>query len=116
MPIRLRRFPRFALAALLHYSGAFVLWRLFRQRILRKKEVCVLGLHRVLTKDEQSRSNSFDGMMLSDVTFVGLLEYLDRRFHVVSLEILLTGETAGANRLKPLCLLTFDDGWRDTYT
>ncbi len=116
MPIRLRRFLRFALADLLHYSGAFVLWRLFRQRILRRKEVCILGLHRVLTKDEQSRSNSLDGMVLSDVTFVRLLEYLERRFHVVSLEILLAGETAGADRSKPRCLLTFDDGWRDTYT
>ncbi len=114
MPIRLRRFLHFALADLLHYSGAFVLWRLFRQRILRKKEVCVLGLHRVLTKDEQSRSNSRDGMMLSDVTFVGLLEYLERRFHVVSLETLLAGDTLRAGRSK--CLLTFDDGWRDTYT
>ncbi len=116
MPIRLRRFPRFALATLLHYSGAFVLWRLFRQRILGKKEVCVLGLHRVLTKDEQARSNSLDGMVLSDVTFARLLGYLERRFHVVSLETLLAGETAGADRSKPRCLVTFDDGWGDTYT
>jgi peptidoglycan/xylan/chitin deacetylase (PgdA/CDA1 family) len=114
MPIRLRRFLHFALADLLHYSGAFVLWRLFRQRILRKKEVCVLGLHRVLTKDEQARSNSFDGMVLSEVTFVRLLEYLKQRFDVVSLETLLAGDTLRAGRSK--CLLTFDDGWKDTYT
>ena len=112
---RLRRFPRFAAASLLYFSGAFVLRRFFRQRLLHKKEVCVLGLHRVLTKAEQSRSNSLEGMVLSDVTFVRLLEYVERRFHVVSLETFLTGETKETDRSKPWCLLTFDDGWRDTY-
>ncbi len=116
MTARLRRFLRFAAANLLHYSGAFSLGRFFRQRVLHKKEVCVLGLHRVLTKAEQSRSNSLDGMVLSDVTFVRLLEYLQRRFHVVSLETFLTGQTEEADKSRPWCLLTFDDGWRDTYT
>ena len=113
---RLRRFLRFAAASLLYFSGAFVLRRFFRQRLLHKKEVCVLGLHRVLTKAEQSRSNSLEGMVLSDVTFVRLLEYLERRFHVVSLETFFRGQKEDADRSKPWCLLTFDDGWRDTYT
>ncbi len=116
MIARLRRFLCFAPADVLHYSGAFRLQRFFRQRVLHKNEVCVLGLHRVLTKAEQSRSNSLEGMVLSDETFVGLLEYLRWRFHLVSLETLLRGETTEADKSKPWCLLTFDDGWRDTYT
>src|SRR5712692_5223225 len=116
MSTRLRRLLRFAVAGLFYYSGAFWLWRFFRQRLLRKKEVCVLGLHRVLTKAEQSRSNSLDGMVLSDVTFVRLLEYLQQRFRVVSLETFSRGQTEEANKSKPWCLLTFDDGWKDTYT
>lgn len=116
MTARQRRFLRFAAADLLYYSDALVLWRFFRQRVLHKNEVCVLGLHRVLTKSDQSRSNSLDGMVLSDVTFVRLLEYLQRRFYVVSLEALCGGETREADKSKPWCLLTFDDGWRDTYT
>ena len=116
MAARLRRFLRFAVADVLHYSGAFFLWRFFSQRVLNKKEVCVFGLHRVLTKAEQSRSNSQDGMVLSDVAFVKLLEYLQRRFHVVSLETFLRAAAAEAGKSKPWCLLTFDDGWRDTYT
>jgi peptidoglycan/xylan/chitin deacetylase (PgdA/CDA1 family) len=70
----------------------------------------------VLTKAEQYRSNSLDGMMLSDVTFVRLLEYLRRRFHLVSLETFFGSHTEEADKSKPWCLLTFDDGWRDTYT
>ncbi len=116
MGARVRRLVRFAVAGLFYYSGAFVLWRLFRGRVLHKKEVCVLGLHRVLTKAEQPRSNSLDGMVLSDVTFGRLLEYLQGRFHLVSLEALCRGEIEEASKSKPWCLLTFDDGWRDTYT
>ena len=116
MGTRLRRFLRFAVADLFYYSGAFLLWRFFRQRILGKREVCVLGLHRVLTKAEQSQTNSLDGMVLRDLTFVKLLEYLQRRFHVVSLETFFRGEAEDADESKPRCLLTFDDGWRDTHT
>ncbi len=116
MIARRRRFLRFAVADLLHYSGAFGLWRFLRQRVLHKKEICVLGFHRVLTKVEQSRSNSQDGMVLNDVTFVKLLEYLQRRFHVVSFETFSRAAAAEAGKSKPWCLLTFDDGWRDTYT
>src|ERR1700676_5226455 len=68
MSARIRRRLHFAVADLLYYSGALALWRLFRQRILRRQEVCVLGLHRVLTKSEQCRSNSLDGMVLNDLT------------------------------------------------
>jgi peptidoglycan/xylan/chitin deacetylase (PgdA/CDA1 family) len=116
MIARLHRFLHFAAADLLHYSGALSLGRFFRQRILNKQEVCVLGLHRVLTEAEQSRSNSLDGMVLSDVTFVRLLGYLQQRFRMVSLETFSGGQPEEADKSKPRCLLTFDDGWRDTYT
>jgi peptidoglycan/xylan/chitin deacetylase (PgdA/CDA1 family) len=113
---RMRRHMHFALADLLYYSGTLAWWRFFRRRLMRKQEVCVLGLHRVLTKAEQSRTNSLDGMVLNDVTFLRLLEYLERQFHVVSLETLLHSEIENVVKSKPCCLLTFDDGWRDTYT
>src|ERR1700693_977465 len=116
MPARLRHFLRFAAAHLLHYSGALVCWRLLRSKVLHRNEVCVLGLHRVLTGAEQRRSNSLDAMILSDMTFVRLLEYLKRRFHVVSLEALFRSQAKTVAKSKPVCVLTFDDGWTDTYT
>jgi peptidoglycan/xylan/chitin deacetylase (PgdA/CDA1 family) len=116
MTVRLRQLLRVGVADCFYYSGASWLWRSSRQTLLGKKEVCVLGLHRVLTKAEQSRSNSLDGMILTDVTFVALLEYLQQRFHVVSLETFFKGETVETDKSKSWCLLTFDDGWRDTYT
>jgi peptidoglycan/xylan/chitin deacetylase (PgdA/CDA1 family) len=115
MAASVRRLLRSSVAGLSYHSGAFMFWRFFRNRVLHKNEVCVLGLHRVLTKDEQSQSNSLDGMILNDFTFVRLLEYLQQQFRVVSLETLFGGELEMADQTKPSCLLTFDDGWTDTY-
>jgi peptidoglycan/xylan/chitin deacetylase (PgdA/CDA1 family) len=116
MNARARRLLHFAVAGLFYYSGGPALLRFFRRRILRQNEVCVLGLHRVLTRDEWSRSNSLDGMVITDVTFERLLEDLQRQFQVVSLETLLQEGSSDTDRQKPWCVVTFDDGWRDTYT
>jgi len=116
MIARIRRRLHFAVADLLYYSGALALWRLFRQTMWRRQEVCVLGLHRVLTRSEQCRSNSLDSMVLNDLTYVKLLEYLEREFQVASLEALFRGPIEQAASSKPACILTFDDGWADNYT
>jgi peptidoglycan/xylan/chitin deacetylase (PgdA/CDA1 family) len=55
-------------------------------------------------------------MIMREATFARLLAYLQARFHVISLETFLQGDGATAGGSKPCCLLTFDDGWRDTYT
>ncbi|MCI0353753.1 MAG: polysaccharide deacetylase family protein [Acidobacteria bacterium] len=110
---RLRRAAHFLLADLLHYSG--FLWCWFRiRRLLRGDQVCVLGLHRVLTPAEQRRSHSLPSIVLSDATFARLLEYLQRNFRVLSLDDLLSPAPAGAPAAQ--CVLTFDDGWLDNYT
>jgi peptidoglycan/xylan/chitin deacetylase (PgdA/CDA1 family) len=116
MPAKLRRFFHIAAANMLHYSGTLVLWRLFRQNVLHRDQVCVLGLHRVLTNTERSLTNSLDGMILGDDTYVELLEYLQRRFHVISLDAFLAQVGPKSTNSKPICLVTFDDGWIDTYS
>jgi len=115
MLAKLRRFVRSSAANVLHYSGAADSWRLLRQRALHKDEVCVFGLHRVLTNAERSLSNSLDGMVVTEATFARLLEYLQGEFRVISFEALFAEERQ-IDRSKPRCLLTFDDGWKDTYT
>jgi peptidoglycan/xylan/chitin deacetylase (PgdA/CDA1 family) len=52
-------------------------------------------------------------MILTDRTFEKLLECLHRRFQVTSLDDLFIRESPETT--KPKCLLTFDDGWSDTY-
>lgn len=101
-------------AGLLYYSGFLPLWFLVRRWAGGKEEVCVIGLHRILSDEQKSRTNSLEGIVMRERTFARLLEYLERHFTVVSLDAFLGGGREAAS--KPRCLLTFDDGWRDNYT
>ncbi len=115
MTARLRRFLHVVAADLLYYFGLLRVWQ-FLRRVFHRKEICVLGLHRVLTEEEKCRTNSLESMVLREATFVRLLEDLRRRFEIISLETFLEHRSKNIGRSKPWCLLTFDDGWKDTYT
>jgi peptidoglycan/xylan/chitin deacetylase (PgdA/CDA1 family) len=115
-PPKLRRVLHVVAAVALHYSGILVLRRWFRMKVLGKDQVCVLGLHRVLTKAEQGRSNSLEGMVILDETYLDLLAHLQRRFEVISLDSFLARAEQNGASSKPQCVITFDDGWVDTYS
>lgn len=106
-----RKFLRVSAASALHYGGALVLARMLRPR--RPGETLVLGLHRVLNREELADANSLPSIVLREDVFAQLLEGLRRHFRVVSLDEFLDGRSTGG---KPRCLITFDDGWRDNYT
>ncbi len=116
MQARLRQTARLVVAATLHYSGALALWRIFLRGVLRRRDVCVLGLHRVLSEEERRRSNSAPAMVVSETTFEKVLEYLHHHFRFILLDALLLPDGMDATGKKPFCAITFDDGWRDTYS
>jgi peptidoglycan/xylan/chitin deacetylase (PgdA/CDA1 family) len=113
---KLRRLLHLAAAAGLYYTGVLRLWCIWRWRVQGKREVCILGLHRVLNDEEFSRSHTQVGIIMRAPTFARMLAYLSRQFQVVALGDLLDGSTSAAATSKPLCLLTFDDGWRDNHS
>jgi len=114
MAHKVRRFLFCLGAGLLYYSGILPLWFLVRAWVRGNQEICVLGLHRVLSEEQKSRANSLEGIVMRERTFAKLLEYLERHFTVVSLDAFLDGGPEAGS--KPRCLLTFDDGWRDNFT
>jgi peptidoglycan/xylan/chitin deacetylase (PgdA/CDA1 family) len=114
MEAKFRRFVHNAVADVSHYTGAVPLRRFIRHRLLSKEVGCVLGLHRVLKEDQVGRTNCIGGMVLREETFVLLLEYLQGRFKVVPLSKMLDAGHMPASS-KPFCVLTFDDGWSDTF-
>jgi peptidoglycan/xylan/chitin deacetylase (PgdA/CDA1 family) len=113
---KLKRLLLAMAAGLLYYSGLLRLLHSLRRVFGRRREICVLGLHRVLSQGEEGRSNSLDGIVLKEATFAKLLEFLARRFSVISPDVLLENTPREPHDSKPWCLLTFDDGWRDNYT
>ena len=116
MASRLRRIAVCTFAGVLHYSGFFRMRTFFRRAFLGEQEVCVLGLHRVLSGEQAARANSLPGITLRETTFEGMLEFIGRRFRVVGLDDFLQKAPGPFRKSKPLCLLTFDYGWKDNYT
>ncbi len=101
-------------ANLLYYSGMIAARRFVRQRLSRQAQICVLGLHRVLTDAQRHKATSLSGMSIRDVTLRRMLEYLRQKYELTSLGKMISEEYANSG--KPLCLVTFDDGWEDNYT
>ncbi len=77
---------------------------------------CILMYHRIARPDE---SNMFiqPGMFVTPETFEMHLQALLSETTVLSLDELIDSVRRGAPRTstRPLCAITFDDGWRDFY-
>jgi peptidoglycan/xylan/chitin deacetylase (PgdA/CDA1 family) len=108
---RIRHHLHIFLAEFLYYSGLLAAWRFLRTRVSGKDQVCVLGLHRILSEADFARSNSLPGMLLKESTFVSLLEFVKKRFRVIPIH-----ELSRAREHGPCYAFTFDDGWKDNYT
>lgn len=81
---------------------------------VRRHGAIVLMLHRVLPESEWERSGSLPGMVIGETTFAALLEYLTRRCEIIPLTIDPAVKRRAPSRVP--VALTFDDGWRDTFT
>jgi peptidoglycan/xylan/chitin deacetylase (PgdA/CDA1 family) len=74
----------------------------------------VLTLHRVLHGEEvKDCYNPY--LALSVTSFDELLRFLRERLNVLTLDELLASAEKPGNGRKPICALTFDDGWEDNY-
>ncbi len=109
---RLKLFVRRILAATVFYSGINTLYRF----LARKSQAVVLMYHRVIDRVDLNRAHFQPGMYVTKEAFEMQMRYLTQHYNVVSLqgfaEIMKSGNKIPANT----CVLTFDDGWKDTYT
>lgn len=103
-----------ALSSVLHSSGLLA-------RRLRDEAgdgLLILMYHRVVD-GVVARGLGQDGMYVDPETFENHLRFVKRHFLVVSLaeglDILDQPKEGNAPGDRPLCAITFDDGWRDVY-
>lgn len=94
---------------------------LTRSGILRKtlkslgrESVAILMYHRVLPA-KYPKKGIQPGMYVTVNTFERQVNYLKEHFTIVSLEDVMKCERNGKTGARPLCCLTFDDGWQDFY-
>lgn len=80
----------------------------------RQNALTVLMYHRVLPRDDPRYIQEEPGMVVEPHTFDMHLKILSEHFNVVSLDnSLIESKTAGNS--KPICAITFDDGWADNF-
>jgi peptidoglycan/xylan/chitin deacetylase (PgdA/CDA1 family) len=109
---RLVRSGKRGVSAALHASGLMLL----AQRAAARHKAIVLTYHRVLSAEDRRQSWSDGAIIVSRDTFAWQMAALRRWFNVVSLAEFLAQFQSGRPFEPGTCLVTFDDGWSDTYT
>jgi peptidoglycan/xylan/chitin deacetylase (PgdA/CDA1 family) len=85
------------------------------QALARRDRPVVLTYHRVLSDEAFSQSWSHPSIMVTRDTFESHMALLRRSFRVLALDDFIDRLDAGRGFEPSSCLVTFDDGWRDTY-
>lgn len=102
---------RWLLAGALYYSGTLYLYRL----LTAKRRPIILNYHRVLDPAAAQNEAVPPGMYVRPQTFDKQLRYLAHHYQVVSMEQLMAWRERAEPTRRPLCVITFDDGWSDNY-
>ena len=111
-PQRVKYAAKLATASVLHATGLLP-WYL--RRTLRG-QMLVLMYHRVLTPEAAAACWSHRAIVVERATFERHMAAIRRYFDVLSLDAFERRLAAADPDAPPACLVTFDDGWRDTYT
>jgi peptidoglycan/xylan/chitin deacetylase (PgdA/CDA1 family) len=100
------------LAKILGSSG--ILEKTIRNR--SGKGYVILMYHRILPSD-QAKPRVQPGMYVDPETFEMHIRYLKQYFQMVSLseKFSIIQTAKNSHSIRPSCILTFDDGWRDFY-
>ncbi len=101
------------LASVLHSAGVHS-WKLGRNS---GNDVAILMYHRVIPIKEM-RPSVQPGMVIGPDTLEDHLRYLRNHFEISPLSCLKSGQFGKKHvrHEKPICIITFDDGWHDFYT
>ncbi len=75
----------------------------------------VLTYHRVLPRAQIPFETSETSLMVSAETFRKQMMFLKRYFTILTMDQLVETLEKGASFDSPSCVITFDDGWRDSY-
>lgn len=75
----------------------------------------VLAYHRVLPRPQIQLEETEPSLVVSTETFEEQLLFLKKYFGILTMDQMVDTLNTGSSFPTPSCVLTFDDGWRDTY-
>lgn len=112
----LRRVAKTAAAAALHYSGLRRALVAYQRKLAGGRRVLIVSYHRVVEDFTGELQRSIPGLLISRETFRRHLEEARAAgYELVSLEEALDVLAGRKPARKDLCVVTFDDGYRDVY-
>lgn len=99
-----------------------VAYPLFKYKIMqrniinRNNDYVILMFHRIINKNRSDMTLQ-EGMYTDPDTFNKQIYFLINNFNIVSLEHIFSDKSFINKKVnkKPICVLTFDDGWKDFY-
>lgn len=91
-------------------SGLMPVWR----RVIMRERAVVLAYHRLLPDGADTWSHP--GIVVTPSTFEQQMRVLQEKFRILSLHEFEQHLATGTPFESGSCLVTFDDGWSDTYT
>ena len=103
---------KWTIAHALYGLGVLHVWK----AIAFRRRAIVLAYHRVLPATEMAETWSHPAIMVSTDTFERHMRLLTRSFTPLSLARFQAQLRDGTPFQPGSCLVTFDDGWADTYT
>src|SRR5690349_17805507 len=75
----------------------------------------IVGYHRVVENFEDSSQRTIPSMLISKATFEQHVDWLAKRFQIVSLDEIGDHLRTGQHFTRPTAAITFDDGYADVY-
>lgn len=111
--MRIRETAMTIACGLLHYSGVNALLRLFYQA---RGRIPILMYHSICDADHLNSCLSLAGMVVRARTFRHQLDYLRKKYDVMSLKELVGYIEKGQRPPRRAVAITFDDGFIDNFT
>jgi peptidoglycan/xylan/chitin deacetylase (PgdA/CDA1 family) len=75
----------------------------------------IVGYHRVVEDFAQAAQDSIPATLISRAMLERQIEWIGRRFEIVSLDDIESRLNGGGRRRRPAAAITFDDGYADVY-
>ena len=75
----------------------------------------IVGYHRVVEDFDRSARHTIPSMLISSTTFEKHIDWLARRFSIISLDDMDQHLENGLHQRRPAAAITFDDGYADVY-
>jgi peptidoglycan/xylan/chitin deacetylase (PgdA/CDA1 family) len=107
----LRKRLKYLIAFILYYTGLIDFVNYIYRKIIRRKTFTILTYHCI---SEKHYGDPF--LCVSPRNFEKQIEYLQKRYKIVSLTNLIRYRNSAELPFKDYIAITFDDGYRDNYT